>query len=207
MTSLSVCASRYTGKEKDTESGLDYFGARYYGSNMGRWMSPDPSNWGVDFYYPQTWKHYSYVGNNPLSNTDPNGLWLTHQTHASYQDTSVFVGMYENSSVNPFGHIAIGITGQTPVGLNPTSDLNFLIYATYGGKGGGVSGVAKPQGPKGLKMFVRVPVSGMQAKMIQDQLNRVIGRCRTRRTTTYSAEEGQRATARALLSKCLVTLE
>ena len=80
-------------------------------------MSPDPSNWGVDFYYPQTWKHCSYVGNNPLSNTDPNGLWLTHQTHASYQDTSVFVGMYENRSVNPFGHIAIGITGQTSVGL------------------------------------------------------------------------------------------
>jgi len=41
MTLLSVCAYRYTGKERDTESGLDYFGARYYGSNMGRWMSPD----------------------------------------------------------------------------------------------------------------------------------------------------------------------
>ena len=33
--------SLYTGKERDTESGLDYFGARYYASNMGRWMSPD----------------------------------------------------------------------------------------------------------------------------------------------------------------------
>jgi RHS repeat-associated protein len=33
--------SRYTGKERDAESGLDYFGARYYGSTMGRWMSPD----------------------------------------------------------------------------------------------------------------------------------------------------------------------
>jgi RHS repeat-associated protein len=34
-------ASRSTGKERDTESGLDYFGARYYASTMGRWMSPD----------------------------------------------------------------------------------------------------------------------------------------------------------------------
>jgi RHS repeat-associated protein len=33
---------KFTGKERDSESGLDYFGARYYGSNMGRWMSPDP---------------------------------------------------------------------------------------------------------------------------------------------------------------------
>ena len=32
---------KFTGKERDTETGLDYFGARYYGSNMGRWMSPD----------------------------------------------------------------------------------------------------------------------------------------------------------------------
>jgi RHS repeat-associated protein len=32
---------KFTGKERDAESGLDYFGARYYGSNMGRWMSPD----------------------------------------------------------------------------------------------------------------------------------------------------------------------
>jgi len=39
---LSVLsASRCTGKERDAESGLDYFGARYFSSNMGRWMSPD----------------------------------------------------------------------------------------------------------------------------------------------------------------------
>jgi RHS repeat-associated protein len=75
----------FTGKERDAETGLDYFGARYLSSNMGRWMSPDPSNWGVDFYNPQTWNHYSYVGNNPLSNTDPNGLWLT-PTHNSIID-------------------------------------------------------------------------------------------------------------------------
>src|SRR5262249_48329770 len=33
----------FTGKERDAESGLDYFGARYYGSNMGRFITPDPS--------------------------------------------------------------------------------------------------------------------------------------------------------------------
>jgi RHS repeat-associated protein len=35
-------AYRFTGKERDTESGNDYFGARYYASSMGRFMSPDP---------------------------------------------------------------------------------------------------------------------------------------------------------------------
>jgi RHS repeat-associated protein len=54
MTRAAACStstfsgSRYlsTGKERDTESGNDYFSARYYASSMGRWMSPDPSNWG-----------------------------------------------------------------------------------------------------------------------------------------------------------------
>ena len=36
-------AYKFTGKERDAESGLDYFGARYYASNMGRWMSPRSS--------------------------------------------------------------------------------------------------------------------------------------------------------------------
>jgi RHS repeat-associated protein len=41
MTGLLVCSSRTTGKERDTESGNDYFEARYYSSAMGRFMSPD----------------------------------------------------------------------------------------------------------------------------------------------------------------------
>jgi RHS repeat-associated protein len=50
MTGSGTCASvvcfppsRYTGKERDTESGNDYFEARYYSSNMGRFMCMRPS--------------------------------------------------------------------------------------------------------------------------------------------------------------------
>jgi RHS repeat-associated protein len=72
---MQVCiliASRYTGKERDTESGLDYFGARYYASNMGRFMSPDWAAKAEPVPYsklddPQTLNLYSYVRNNPLS--------------------------------------------------------------------------------------------------------------------------------------------
>jgi RHS repeat-associated protein len=66
---------KFTGKERDSESGLDYFGARYYGSSMGRFMSPDPVFATVNrLMDPQQWNMYSYAGNNPLSNTDPTGL-------------------------------------------------------------------------------------------------------------------------------------
>ncbi len=90
MTLSAVCAttlhfprSCFTGKERDTESGNDYFGARYYASSMGRWMSPDWSKvpQGVpyaDLFNPQSLNLYSYVKNNPLSHVDMDGhgeLW------------------------------------------------------------------------------------------------------------------------------------
>jgi RHS repeat-associated protein len=68
----------FTGKERDTGSGNDYFGARYYASNMGRWISPDWSAQEVPVPYakldnPQSLNLYSYVGNNPLSGIDADG--------------------------------------------------------------------------------------------------------------------------------------
>jgi RHS repeat-associated protein len=74
MTAFHVCAFEYkfTGKERDTESGNDYFGARYYASSMGRFMSPDPTGGKIED--PQSLNRYAYVRNNPLSFTDPTGL-------------------------------------------------------------------------------------------------------------------------------------
>jgi RHS repeat-associated protein len=68
----------FTGKERDTESGLDYFGARYFGSSMGRFMSPDWSSVPdtvpyADFNDPQTLNLYAYAGNNPISYADADG--------------------------------------------------------------------------------------------------------------------------------------
>ena len=66
-------ASRFTGKERDSESNLDNFGARYYGSSMGRFSSPDEPFIDQDEGTPQSWNLYSYVRNNPLNATDPTG--------------------------------------------------------------------------------------------------------------------------------------
>jgi RHS repeat-associated protein len=69
---------RYTGKERDTESGNDYFLARYYSSSTGRFLSPDWSAKEEPVPYakldnPQTLNLYSYVQNNPLSRVDADG--------------------------------------------------------------------------------------------------------------------------------------
>jgi len=65
----------FTGHERDKETGLDYMLARYYGSSLSRFLSTDP---GDDTYLdaPQSWNKYSYVRNNPVNATDPNGQWV-----------------------------------------------------------------------------------------------------------------------------------
>jgi RHS repeat-associated protein len=66
-TNLSLKRYRFTGKERDNETGLDYFGARYYASWLGRWISTDPAGF-VDGF-----NLYRYCRNNPIMLRDPDG--------------------------------------------------------------------------------------------------------------------------------------
>src|SRR5579864_5292280 len=69
---------KFTAKERDSETGLDYFGARYYGNWLGRFLTPD---WAVrpitvpyaNFGDPQSLNQYSYVRNIPTSQADEDG--------------------------------------------------------------------------------------------------------------------------------------
>jgi RHS repeat-associated protein len=69
---------KFTGKERDAESGLDYFGARYYGNALGRWVTPDWEEKPSSVPYaslgdPQTLNLYSYVRGLPTTKVDLNG--------------------------------------------------------------------------------------------------------------------------------------
>jgi RHS repeat-associated protein len=65
---------RFTGKERDAETGLDYFGARYYGSRIARFTTVDPKlNMKRALLDPQEWNRYIYGRNNPLRFVDPDG--------------------------------------------------------------------------------------------------------------------------------------
>lgn len=89
---------RFTGKERDTESGLDNFGARYYASTTGRFMSPDWALKPVSVPYanfgdPQTLNLYTYVENSPLNRIDADG----HQDGQS-QSTVAFGNCFAHST-------------------------------------------------------------------------------------------------------------
>jgi RHS repeat-associated protein len=67
---------KFTGKERDSESNLDNFRARYDSSGLGRFMSPDPAGLkAVHLLNPQTWNWYAYTMSNPLRYTDPTGKY------------------------------------------------------------------------------------------------------------------------------------
>jgi RHS repeat-associated protein len=89
---------RFPGKERDTESGNDYFGARYYNSNVGRLMSPDPIVISPELGNPQSWNKYSYSFNNPLGAVDPDGAW-PYYIHNEI-DEAVFGGVLSSHDIS-----------------------------------------------------------------------------------------------------------
>jgi len=67
-TSITDPRCKFTEKERDVETGYDYFGARYYDARIGRWLAVDP----LAEKYPHL-SSYQYTGSNPIRLLDPNG--------------------------------------------------------------------------------------------------------------------------------------
>jgi RHS repeat-associated protein len=74
---------KFTGYERDNETGLDFAEARYYSNTQGRFTRPDPFAGSATIANPQSFNRYSYVSNNPVNATDPTGMMegLARQTH------------------------------------------------------------------------------------------------------------------------------
>jgi RHS repeat-associated protein len=82
---------KFTGKERDAESGLDFFKARYFSGAQGRFTNPDPSGLGATSTNPQSWNKYAYVRNSPYKLIDRNGLYPTSVHHEI--DEAAFPGL------------------------------------------------------------------------------------------------------------------
>jgi RHS repeat-associated protein len=68
-----LARQQFTGKERDAETGLDYFESRYFSAAQRRFTSPDETFAGQSLTNPQSWNMYAYALNNPLMITDPTG--------------------------------------------------------------------------------------------------------------------------------------
>jgi len=148
---------KFTGKERDAETGLDYFGARYFSGAQGRWTTPD---WSpipqpipyADLSDPQTLNLYSYLRNNPLSRTDPDGHgdvldFLLGAANAWSSNNLLGAGRQEQTSSAGKAGAALGDAVSTAQGVG-----EMII-----GGGGEVLGLALDA--TGVGSIVGVPIN------------------------------------------------
>ena len=138
-TSTDISPMHFTGKERDTESGLDYFGARYYGSNMGRFMSPDHPLIDQHPENPQSWNLYAYARNNPLINIDPTGLGcvtdMGQGSDANHESVELNNSISSDDCAGQHGTWVPGDVSKDNIGAYRGSDggINFQATTNTGG--------------------------------------------------------------------------
>ncbi|HEV7646130.1 MAG TPA: RHS repeat-associated core domain-containing protein [Pyrinomonadaceae bacterium] len=139
---------RFTGYEKDAETGLDFAEARYYNNQHGRFTATDPLLASGKSGNPQTFNRYVYVLNNPLLLTDPTGLQATTEPTGKWYvpkepdgySTGKYVrngaappaGFVELTTRNSAGHLCTsgeGLRNGMEVIYNPRGPLGHLPIA------------------------------------------------------------------------------
>ena len=119
---------KYDAKERDAETGNDYFGARFYSSTYGHFLSPDPmGNYFANGANPQSWNLYSFVRNSPLSYSDPTGLDCIYMNTAGPGVDRVVVGDCDSDTDDGYfvdGHVIGGKRG-----VSVSDDNNVIVYS------------------------------------------------------------------------------
>ena len=152
----------FTGKERDTESGNDYFFARYYGSSLARFLSPDDDS-DQNPPDPQSWNLYSYVHNNPLTNTDPDGHAIqicTTQNGTQHCTDGIDDDAYKAAQQSKANG---GLTGTSLADLQNSATGTGEIKDSNGNVVGTVKWTADNsgiQGPQAIQAFGQIATTG-----------------------------------------------
>jgi RHS repeat-associated protein len=167
---------RFTGKERDEETGLYYYGARYLDSKTSRWLSADPA---LGDYIPgapvndETRKRnsnlpgmggvfntvnshlYHYAGNNPVKYTDPDGNAINFVIGAA-------IGFVSSTAIEVGGRMATGQSFGTAMKNTFTDTTSLAVIGAstaIGAVTSGVSGLAVSVATKGATSVSQVAVT------------------------------------------------
>jgi RHS repeat-associated protein len=115
--------NRFTGYQKDAETGLDFAEARYYDNRYARFTAVDPLLASGKSADPQTFNRYAYVQNNPLVLIDPTGMWADNEWY-TVEATSLFDESYSITRPIPlvFWTETIGPKTSPPRMTNSTGE-------------------------------------------------------------------------------------
>lgn len=108
---------QFTGKERDAETGLDWFESRYFSGAQGRFTSPDDPLADQHPEDPQSWNVYSYVRNNPLRYGDPSGRECVKLDGGGIGDDGQGNACQDKSLQTTHGVTVNGTTGEVTSGV------------------------------------------------------------------------------------------
>jgi len=120
---------QFTSQERDIETTLDHFGARYYASTHGRFTSVDPFIGSARRQTPQAWNRYSYALNNPLTYIDPTGEgWVRGRHNEVFWDPEVST---QKEVRKKYGRGFELIDGRTLIVYETKGDSPFKVGHMY----------------------------------------------------------------------------
>jgi len=147
----------FTGKERDGNTGLDYFGARYFSGAQGRFTSADQPLIDQFPQDPQSWNLFGYVRNNPLKFTDETG-----------QDC-IYTNNYNTNGSVTVSNEQGGCSGDGGTYVAGTVDPNSL---SVNGNNGTLNYAYTPYDPNGNYTFsnLELPDPGLQALQLAGRM-------------------------------------
>ena len=164
----SSSRKKFTGHERDEETGLDYMLARYYPASMGRFLSVDP---GFDVHQrnAQSWNLYGYVGNNPVAAVDLDGdasvavFNLFQGTEAPADIAQRWADVKRSAEAK--GHTVTIYSGTAAtvdaIGTAmSTKDMNVVIVG---------HSVGRLHGPQGVKLFGNVGIGNPMVAVVDGE--------------------------------------
>jgi RHS repeat-associated protein len=143
---------KYGGHEHDSESNLEYYGARYYGNGLSRFITPDWSAAPVPVPYadlnnPQTLNQYAYVHNNPMSYGDPDGHCCDLQYAWDFGAGAVR-GVVSSASFGLVGAPKAGDSQASLLGQSYGTFVEGMVGAGVMSKGAGDAGAGLVLAPE-----------------------------------------------------------
>jgi len=159
----------FTGKERDAETGQDYFEARYLRASVGRFSTIDPVyTWKENLEDPQRWNRYAYVRDNPLKYTDPHGLYISGCALVQLSCVKA-MAKFERERQKALRSKDVDVSGAA-ASFGPPGELGVVVTPDFKGELKGAQGatIAPVEPGDDIKVLIDPQSSSLQRTIVHE---------------------------------------